>query len=292
MANLEPFNNSDARARFIEKYDAVLSNWPVAFQERDVATAFGATHVIEVGPEAPPLILLHGAAFTSVMWSPIIDTLSASYRCYCIDTITDGNKSIATRRVRHVTNLVAWLRQVFGALDIENEARVAGFSYGGWLAANLAVHAPELVNRLVLLCPAATLAPIPAEFYVRVFSSGVLRSAELARRFAQWMSGAPRVYLDPTVDMVVESLLSCRPFRREMTPPTVLADDELRRIATPTTVVIGERDVLYRGGPEAALARARKLIPEVRTCLVPGANHSLTVDCPEELAAEMVTALA
>ncbi|MDT5364324.1 MAG: hypothetical protein QOC69_6086 [Mycobacterium sp.] len=62
-----------------------------------------------------------------------------------------------------MTNLVAWLRQVFAALNVD-DARVAGFSYGGWLAANLAAHAPELVSRLVLLAPAATLAPI-----VRVF---------------------------------------------------------------------------------------------------------------------------
>ncbi|MDT5189573.1 MAG: hypothetical protein QOI28_1824 [Mycobacterium sp.] len=77
--------------------------------------------------------------------------------------MTEPNKSVATRRARGVTNLVAWLRQVFAALNVD-DARVAGFSYGGWLAANLAAHAPELVSRLVLLAPAATLAPI-----VRVF---------------------------------------------------------------------------------------------------------------------------
>ena len=49
----------------------------------------------------------------------------------------------------------------------------------------------------------------------------------------------------------------------------------------PEVVVIGDREVLYRGGPEAALARAQRLIPNVRAHLVPGANHILTLDCPE-----------
>jgi pimeloyl-ACP methyl ester carboxylesterase len=71
------------RARFIEKYDAVLVDWPVSCEERDVRTEFGTTHVIVSGPEsAPPLVLLHGAGATALMWR----------RCYCIDTIIDGNK--------------------------------------------------------------------------------------------------------------------------------------------------------------------------------------------------------
>ena len=119
---------------------------------------------------APPLVLLHGAGATAVMWRPVIEALSATYRCYCVDTIIEGNKSVATRRSLGKTKLVAWLRQVFAALDIE-QARVVGLSYGGWLAANLAVQAPELVNRLVLLCPAATFAPI----VLRVLPGGVYR---------------------------------------------------------------------------------------------------------------------
>jgi pimeloyl-ACP methyl ester carboxylesterase len=75
-------------------------------------------------------------------------------------------------------------------------------------------------------------------------------------------------------------------------PPTVLSDDTLRRITAPTTVLIGDREVIYRGGPHAALARAQRLIPDVQTHLMPGANHMLTVDCPQELADALGQALA
>jgi pimeloyl-ACP methyl ester carboxylesterase len=95
------------------------------------------------------------------MWGSIIAPLSGTYRCYCIDTITDANKSVATKRVREVADYVAWLREVFAALGIEN-AHVAGLSYGGWLAALLGVHAPELVNRLVLLCAHSRRAHAPS----------------------------------------------------------------------------------------------------------------------------------
>ena len=291
MVKLDPFRGTEARAQFIEKYQAVMDGWPVSYEELDVETAFGTTHVIVSGPaSAPALVLLHGASATATMWRPIIEPLSASYRCYCIDTITDANKSVATRRLRGVEDHVAWLRQVLAALDVEH-ARIAGLSYGGWLAATLAVHAPELVDRLLLLCPAATLAPIPPEFFGRMLSAGLLRSPSLARRAVQWLSATPDVTSDPTVDLIVTSLLTSRTLRLTVTPPTVLKDNQLRGIKAPTAVLIGDREVIYRGGAQAALARAQKLIPNVRTRLLPGANHALTVDCPKELAAQMTAAL-
>jgi pimeloyl-ACP methyl ester carboxylesterase len=201
-----------------------------------------------------------------------------------------GQQKYCTRRSLGKNKLVAWLRQVFAALDIE-QARVVGLSYGGWLAANLAVQSPELVNRLVLLCPAATFAPITLEFYRGVLSAGMRRSPDRARRLIQWLSSTPNVESDPTADLIMTALLSGRSVPTGLTPPTVLSDDTLRRIRVPTTVVMGDREVIYRGGPRAALARAQQLIPDVQTHLIAGANHMLTVDCPEELTSTLTAAL-
>lgn len=199
---LDPFRSPQVRAQLIDEYDAIVADWPVDCEERDLGTEFGTTHVIVSGPEsAPPLVLLHGAGATALMWRPVIEALSATYRCYCVDTIIEGNKSIATRRSLGKTKLVAWLRQVLAALDV-GQARVVGLSYGGWLAANLAVQSPEIVNRLVLLCPAATFAPVTLDFYRGVFSANLRRSPERARRFVQWMSSTPNVETDPTAELI------------------------------------------------------------------------------------------
>lgn len=76
-----------------------------------------------------------------------------------------------------------------------------------------------------------------------------------------------------------------------MIPPTKLSDDELRRISAPTTVLLGDREVIYAGGPQAALARAQRVIPNVRARLLLGAGHVLTLDALEAVVAEMTTAL-
>jgi len=290
MANLSPFRGPRARAQFIATYDSLMRSWPVPFAERDVETAYGRTHLVVSGPpSAPPLVLLHAASATSAMWSPIIAATSSSYRCYCIDTITEANKSVATKRIYSVADHVDWLRQVFAALDLAS-ARVMGLSYGGWLAAQLALHAPERVSQLVLLTPAGTLAPLPLQWWVKMMTPVVLRSPRGVSRFLQWMSSTPDASTDPSVNLIAVSMLSCR--LRRVTPPSVFTDDQLRRITMPVAVVIGDRDVIYRGGPEAALARAKKLIPNVRTQLLPGANHLLTLDCPEPLITEVSAALA
>lgn len=99
MADLDPFRSPELRAKFIAKYDAVLDDWLTPYEERDVDTDFATTHVIVTGPvTAPPIVLLHGAAATAAMWGPIIAPLSESYRCYCIDTITEANKCVAESR--------------------------------------------------------------------------------------------------------------------------------------------------------------------------------------------------
>lgn len=205
MANLEPFRSPEARAQFIEKYDAIMRNWTVPYEERDVSTSFGSTHIVVTGPEsAPPLVLLHGAAVTAAMWGSTIAPLGDANRCYCIDTITDANKIVATRRVHGIPDYVSWLREVFSALGIEN-ARVAGLSCGGWLAALLGAHAPELVNRLVLMSPAGTFARIAPVWLFRMFSATILPSRSLAYRSVQWATSRPDESSDPVTALAVTS---------------------------------------------------------------------------------------
>jgi len=224
------------------------------------------------------------------MWSPIIKELSDSYRCYCIDTITDANKSMAVLPIGNAADYVSWLQEMFSALGLAR-ARVIGFSYGGWLAALLALQAPERVSHLVLLSPAATLAPLPAQFFARILASGLLRSNLLACCAMQWLSATPEAISDPVVELIANNLTACRPLRREMMPPTVLTDDELRRLTARVTVFIGDKEVIYRCGPEAATARARKHIPNVHMQLMANAKHMLTLDCTRPLSIEILAAL-
>jgi hypothetical protein len=44
--------------------------WPVPYEQLEIPTRFGMTHVVASGSKhAPPLVLLHGYMATSVMWA-------------------------------------------------------------------------------------------------------------------------------------------------------------------------------------------------------------------------------
>ena len=56
---LPTFNSDESRSRYLAAYNAALGDWPVPYAELDIATTFGATHVIACGAkDAPPLLLL------------------------------------------------------------------------------------------------------------------------------------------------------------------------------------------------------------------------------------------
>jgi pimeloyl-ACP methyl ester carboxylesterase len=148
------------------------------------------------------------------------------------------------------------------------------------------------VSHLVLVCPAGTLAPLTAQVFIRMLTPGIVRSRLLARRSLQWLSNTPDAASDPAVDLIVESFLACRPIRPEIVQPTVFTEEELARLSARTTVLIGDREVIYRGGPAAALARAQRHIPDAHVRLLPNAGHVLTLDCPQLLTAEILAGLA
>ena len=80
MGHLSAFKTPEGQARYLAAYDAALKLWPVPYDEIDVSTRFGTTHVVVSGPkDAPPLVLLHGYMATSVMWSPNMIAFSRDY---------------------------------------------------------------------------------------------------------------------------------------------------------------------------------------------------------------------
>jgi pimeloyl-ACP methyl ester carboxylesterase len=72
--------------------------------------------------------------------------------------------------------------------------------------------------------------------------------------------------------------------------PRVFRDDELRRFSMPTLVMIGDKERIC--DPGAALARAKALIPQVKTLSIPDASHDLMFCQPARVNAALSAFLA
>ena len=90
MSQQSVFRTPEGKTAFLAAYDAAMKLWPVSYEEMDIPTRFGTTHVVASGPkDAEPLVLLHGYMATLTMWAPNIADFSKHYRVYALDVMVN-----------------------------------------------------------------------------------------------------------------------------------------------------------------------------------------------------------
>lgn len=272
-----PYRSAKARDSYFTFYDALAAKeWPVVSEERMVRTSYGETFVRVTGPDgAPPLVLLPGAVSTSLMWAPNIKALSEACRTYAVDQIGDVGRSTCTRPVRHLNDLLAWLDELFDALELGNGINLMGCSYGGSLTAEYAMHAPQRLNTVVLVAPGATVLHVSPEFVMRL-ALAAIASLRWLRPFIRWIF-ADTVRKDPAwLDPMVDQLrLAMQSIQRRLPIPPVWTAAKWRALTVPALFLLGEHETVYDA--HKAVRRLKRVAPQVTAEILPGAGHDLTI---------------
>ncbi len=273
-----PYRSPEARDRCLAYPDSLAArNWPVTSEERFVPTSFGATFVRISGPAAaPPLVLLHGATATSLMWAPNIKALSEEYRTIAVDQVGEFGRSVCTRPVQSLNDLLAWLDELFDGLHLRSGVNLAGISYGGALTAQYALRFPERLNKAVLMAPGMTILRVTNQFIARTVLVALARRWYIPS-YLRWIFPAmtrkdPR-WIDEVVKQTILNFANLQ--RRKIILPPVLTDAEWANLKVPALFLVGEYEVIY--SPAKALERLKRVAPQVRAEIVPGAGHDLTV---------------
>lgn len=273
---LSSFTSPEGENEYIAAYDAVLKRWPVPYEELDIPTRFGTTHLIASGSTSlPSLLLLHATGTSSTMWFPNIGPLSSAFRVFAVDIIGEPGKSRQVRLLENHEHCATWLSDLIQNLGI-TRPDIAGLSYGGWQTLNFSLYHPDKVNRIAALAPAGSILPyswavlallrilpylpVKPNPLKRFFRKGFCPDELFARQFA--LAVQHFRYADP----------------RKSVFTSVFDDSELRGIQTPTLFLAGENEVIY--DPRAAINRVKKLMPAVTTALVPDAGHLVSMDQP------------
>lgn len=272
MSLISAFKTPEGEARFLAAYDAALKRWPVSYEQIDIPTRFGTTHVVACGPKtAPPLVLLHGYMATLTMWSPNIAAFSKDHRVYAVDVMGQPSKSRPDEPIRNVTDFVSWVTATLDALHLDRVFLV-GMSFGGWLALNYAVAVPQRVRTLVLLSPGGLL-PMVRQFTARGMLMVWLPTRLTVNSFFGWLGFRDRAYA-PMLELMYLGLKHFRmPLETARIMPSVIPDEALRAMHVPTLLLIGDHEVI--SDPARALERARRLVPEFEGELVPGCRHDM-----------------
>lgn len=285
---LATFTSSKGEAEYVSAYHAVLNLWPVPFEEDDIMTRFGKTHVIASGAnDLPPLLLLHATGASSTMWFPNIDALSAAFRVYDLDIIGEPGKSRQTRLLRDRKDCATWLCDVMRGLGLKR-TNIAGLSYGGWHTLNFSLFFPEKIDRIVALAPGASILPFswPVLLLLRLLPHLPVKPNPLKRFFTR--------DFQPNERFARQFASGVKHFRypapRESIFTSVFSEDELNSITVPTLFIVGEDEVIY--DPTAAIEKVDRLIPDAETALVPRAGHLVSMEQPALVTREIVDFLA
>lgn len=279
------FKTAADRFTYYEIYDRFLDeHWPSARVELDVATEFGATHVRRSGDgDGSPVVLLHPTSGSSLGWHSIIERLCGQRAAYTPDTIGTIGRSVQERPIGSPHDLVRWLDQVLDGLAL-SRVHLLGYSEGGWIAG---LHAaltdkPERLLSLTLIEPGGAIERIPRRTLVSLVLRGALTltsrdKPQAIRDFNRWMNGD----LELSDDEIELVLVAFRTFRQRLPNPSRLSDDELRRIRTPTLVLLAAETRIY--DPSRVARRASQLLPHAQIETTPHAGHGLPLQYPEQV---------
>jgi pimeloyl-ACP methyl ester carboxylesterase len=272
-------------------YQAVMDVWPIPYEELDVETGFGVTHVIAGGPiDGPPVVLLHALFATSASWYRNVEALSQAYRTYCVDVIGEGNKSRPSRPISSLDDFLEWFTELIDALGID-ALYLVGNSYGGFTASYFAMKLPDRVKKLVLIGPASTIHSMTPFMFHMFLPKGLYLalpwlpgSERLMRSSVDWMhAGLPRDKL--WAPLFYETMKHGKLLNRVF--PRVYDRDELAEIRASVMLVFGDREVIY-GDLDSAIQAGKALIPHAEVAVIPEAHHIAALAHPEATNRELM----
>jgi pimeloyl-ACP methyl ester carboxylesterase len=169
-----------------------------------------------------------------------------------------------------------WLTETLDGLRIDR-ALLVGMSYGAWLALSVAIAAPARVQKLVLLSPGGGFIPMVRQFSLRGLLMVWFPSRFTVNSFMRWLGFSVRPGQTDARPVLELMYLGLKHFRMRpetlRVPPVLFSDDQLRAMRVPTLLLIGDHEVIC--DPATALARARRLFPDIRCELVPGPRHDM-----------------
>jgi pimeloyl-ACP methyl ester carboxylesterase len=236
------------------------------------------------------VLLIHGWASSERMWRGLAQHLRQRARTWAVDLYGFGASPRPVNGTRvdldlHLTLLIDFCRQH----GLRPKA-VIGHSMGATLALKLAVEAPDLTERLVLMSPIIT-GRFAGDLNKLVMSAWAQYSLPRSRSFWLFMQSkgvAPIVSVPPSVDPVAAQRIR-EDFQRSAWQAAAYAIDSLARenmepalsqIRQPTLVIVGAED--YTVPPEEGRLAARQM-PKAQLLELAGIYHQALDEAPHDV---------
>ena len=248
---------------------------------------FVATGGRQFDKSQPTVVFLHGAGFDHTSWA-LHSRWFAHHGYGVLAPDLPGHGRSAGAPLPGIADMADWTAGLLDAAGA-SKARLIGHSMGSLIALETAARRPARVSALGLIGTAATMTVGPdllkaaeandhdAIDMVSIWGLGY--QAELGGSLAPglWMhSGAQRVLEQCRPGVLFNDLSACNAYQNALAAAAT--------VTVPTTLILGERDMMTPARAGKALAAA---LPNARTVVLPGAGHMMMVERPDELLAAL-----
>jgi pimeloyl-ACP methyl ester carboxylesterase len=235
------------------------------------------------GGAGSPLVVLHGA--TGASWLPFMQILAQKF-----DVIAPEHPGFG------MSAMPDWLDNVhdlaYFYLDLLNElnltgVHLVGLSFGGWVAAELAVRSTQRLASLTLAGAAGLHVPGVAQI-----DPFLLSEEQRLREFFYDANKAEEIAARALRPEMEDTLLKNRIAVAKITWQPRSHDPDLRkwlhRVDVPTLLIWGDHDRMF---PKEHGSAYQGLIPGAKLVVIPQCGHVPQVEKPEAFASEIANFL-
>ena len=220
------------------------------------AAVNGLNMYYEVHGAGPPLLLLHGGTGSiPVKWIPFFST---QFEVIAMDQMGHGRTADAMDRAFHYHDMAEDTVELMRQLGIES-AVIVGYSDGGIIGLDMAIHHPERVTKLAVTGSNAGVDGYTAE------------TLEWGRTFDPDDQPISEAYGRLSPDGVDHWPIVLGRLQRMWVVEPSFTREEMQGIEAPTLIIVGDRDIVR---PEHAVEMFRT-IPEAQLCVVPRSGHGV-----------------
>jgi pimeloyl-ACP methyl ester carboxylesterase len=258
----------------------------------DGIETFATTGGKPFDPKLPLVVFVHGAGFDHSMWA-LFSRWFSHHGYSVLAPDLPGHGRSGGQPIPSIPAMADWIIRLIEAAGA-TKAGLVGHSMGSLIALDAAARYPDKVSALSLIGVGSAMPVSPdlldaakanshdAIDMVSIWGFGFAATLGGSQAPGLWMlGGGQRVLERDAPGVLFNDLAACNDYK------DVLAS--AAKVTAPTTLILGERDMMtpVKSGRQLAAA-----IPGANAVVVPAAGHMLTAERPDDVLFALVKANA